>query len=80
LKVRVMYFASYRELAGVSEEVICMAEGLSVDYLVNVVEERHEPLSKAGRILVALNGEFTKPNSVLKDGDVVALFPPVSGG
>jgi molybdopterin synthase sulfur carrier subunit len=75
-----MYFASYRELTGVSEEEIRMAEGSSMCSLMNAVEERHEPLRDVGRKLIALNGDFAEPSSVLKDGDVVALFPPVSGG
>jgi molybdopterin converting factor small subunit len=31
-------------------------------------------------ILVAVNGSFAEPTRVLRKGDEVALFPPVSGG
>jgi len=32
------------------------------------------------RMLVAVNGEFSEQEAVLAEGDLVALFPPVSGG
>ena len=31
-------------------------------------------------MLVAVNGEFADPEAMLAEGDMVALFPPVSGG
>jgi molybdopterin converting factor small subunit len=30
--------------------------------------------------MVAVNEEYVDTNYILKDGDVVALIPPVSGG
>lgn len=35
--------------------------------------------SQAARILL-VNGVHAKPDEVLKDGDVVSVFPPVAGG
>ena len=34
----------------------------------------------AGRLVVAVNGEYVPMDHVLADGDEVALIPPVSGG
>jgi molybdopterin converting factor small subunit len=31
-------------------------------------------------VIIAVNGAYVDPNTLLEDGDVVALFPPVSGG
>ena len=31
-------------------------------------------------VLFALNSEFARPDSPVRDGDEVAFFPPVSGG
>jgi molybdopterin converting factor small subunit len=31
-------------------------------------------------VLLALNSEFARPGSIVRDGDEVAFFPPVSGG
>jgi molybdopterin synthase sulfur carrier subunit len=31
-------------------------------------------------ILVAINQEYVKPDTMVKSGDEVAFFPPVTGG
>jgi molybdopterin synthase catalytic subunit len=33
-----------------------------------------------GKIMIAVNQEFVKPDAVVNDGDEVALMPPFSGG
>jgi len=76
----VIYFASIRELTGLAEEEVELPEGSTVMALMETVKGLHEPLRGAGRVLVAVNGEFAEPGIALGEGDVVALFPPVSGG
>jgi len=80
----VIYFASIRELTGLAEEEVELPEGSTVGStvmaLMETVKGLHEPLRGAGRVLVAVNGEFAEPGIALGEGDVVALFPPVSGG
>lgn len=75
-----MYFASYRELTGLAEETVELPEGLMVEGLIEGVKSLHEHLRGMRHMLVALNGEFAEPAVKLREGDVVALFPPVSGG
>ena len=78
--MRVAYYASLREVTGRSEEDIRLPDASTVEALLGVVGGIHEPLRGVGRILVAVNGEFADPDTRLREGDVVALFPPVSGG
>lgn len=33
-----------------------------------------------GTVIVAVNKEFASKDQVIRDGDEIALFPPVSGG
>lgn len=75
-----MYFASYREITGLSEEGVKLPEGATVEVLMETVKSRHEHFRDVRRMLVAVNGEFAKLGTRLIEGDVVALFPPVSGG
>ena len=37
-------------------------------------------ITEKEQLLIAINGGFVDPNKIIKKGDVVALFPPVSGG
>jgi molybdopterin synthase sulfur carrier subunit len=76
MKIRVKYFASFREKTGKREEEIVCVPGTRLQSLVETLKDKY---GFGPRILISLNHEFGK-NEELHDGDVVALFPPVSGG
>jgi molybdopterin converting factor small subunit len=63
-----------------TEEEFHLSQGSEVKALMKVVKHRHEALRDVKRMLIAVNGEFAEPEDVLAEGDMVALFPPVSGG
>jgi len=81
MKLRVRYFASIREFTGLKEEQLDVPEGSTAEALKHRVQGLHDALkAQEENILVAVNGSFVEPKQVLKQGDEVALFPPVSGG
>jgi molybdopterin synthase sulfur carrier subunit len=95
LKVNVQFFAAVRELVGLREETLELPDGGTVRNLLDLLVERHgqglrnyihdpksDQLRRSLQILVgdkptsALNGLET----VLTDGCVLAIIPPVGGG
>ena len=80
MRLRLRYFASIRELVGVAEGEMELPEGSTVDDMLETVKKHHGRLRDVDRILVAVNGDYVYPGTRLANGDVVALFPPVSGG
>ena len=81
MRVRVLYFGVLKDVAGQGRAVMELEEGASVaDLLI-----QHRGLGMAAgsvwdSIAVAVNQEYARISDVLKDGDEVALLPPVSGG
>jgi molybdopterin synthase catalytic subunit/molybdopterin converting factor small subunit len=74
MPVRVRLFAGLRERAGWSEKEL---EGIArVGDVWPALELGDEP----GGLLYAVNREYAEPGQELRDGDEVALIPPVSGG
>lgn len=80
MRIKLRYFASIRELVGAVEGEIELPEGSNVEGMLETVKRYHGRLRDMDRILVAVNGEYVNPRTRLTDGDVAALFPPVSGG
>ena len=81
MRLRVRYFASIRELTGVKEEQLEVPEGTTAAAIKNRIQSLHEGLRpQEGNILVAVNGFFVEPSHILRQGDEIAFFPPVSGG
>ncbi|KAK9826854.1 hypothetical protein WJX81_008226 [Elliptochloris bilobata] len=83
MKVNVLFFARSREIAGVSETVLELKAGAtSQDLLESLLREY--PLLKeiTGSCVLALNQEYLAQDEAkaLRDGDEVAVIPPISGG
>jgi molybdopterin synthase sulfur carrier subunit len=77
MSIKVRYFASLKERIGRSEEDVAIAEPLSAEALWR---ECVPELPPPEQILVAINLEYAGWDSLVRDGDEVAFFPPVTGG
>jgi molybdopterin converting factor subunit 1 len=81
MQVRVLYFASLRDRAGVREEALAIPDESTVADLKQTLSERHRDLTPAlASALVSINREFALSAELLSEGDEIAIFPPVSGG
>ncbi|MGB2895676.1 MAG: molybdopterin converting factor subunit 1 [Anaerolineales bacterium] len=81
MTLRILYFATFRDLTGMREETISFIEGSQVKDLKSRLGKNHPELIKAfDSAIVAVNREFALDDHLLKEGDEVAIFPPVSGG
>ena len=81
MKVRVRFFAVYREHVGHQEIALDLPAGARVGDLAQEVLRRYPNLVPGGRSLaIAVNSQYADPKTPLAEGDEVALIPPVSGG
>jgi len=80
VRVRVKYFASFRDMTGKTEETLDVPEGVTVEGLREHVKGLYEKIARRDQVLVAVNGVFVPLRAVVREGDDVAFFPPVSGG
>lgn len=79
--IKVKLFALYRERAGFSEIPLELPEAATVRDALNELLKRAPALEGIlDRAFIAVNRRYVKPESPLKDGDELAVFPPVSGG
>jgi molybdopterin synthase sulfur carrier subunit len=83
--IHVRYFARFREQLGLAEEVIPRQPGIeTVVDLLCLLRERGgvwaATLAEGERVMTAVNQAVARRETPLRDGDEVALFPPVTGG
>ncbi len=74
MKVKVKLFASLRQF-GPDEQIADFPEGTTIDAVVQALK-----IPGTIRLLRVVNGEHRPDDHVLKDGDDLALFPPIAGG
>ena len=76
--VNVLLFAHLREQYG-EESLQINGAGQSLKDLKKTLTEKYK-LENLDQVMVAINEEFVNDDEVLREGDIVALIPPVSGG
>lgn len=84
--VRLVYLARLREALGRADESLQLPANLpaTVAGVIEALRARggafaHE-LAPGRAVRVAVNHATAKPGDAVRDGDEVALFPPVTGG
>jgi molybdopterin converting factor subunit 1 len=81
MRVTIKLFARLREVAGVGILERELTDGATVTDLLNSLYAEFPPMADlATRTIISVNREFVAPHSLLRDGDEIAIFPPVSGG
>jgi molybdopterin converting factor subunit 1 len=91
VRVKVLYFGMLKDRFGTAEEHVELPGEGSVGDLLGLLRGRtSNSLMSEGAggvdeqlwrsLAVAVNREYAQPSMVLREGDEVALMPPVSGG
>lgn len=81
MRVRVLFFGMLREAAGKSSEEIELPDGASLrDVLRRYESQMPRFRDSTASLAVAVNQQYTGPDTKLKANDEIALLPPVSGG
>jgi molybdopterin synthase catalytic subunit len=83
MRVRVLYFARSREVAGGAEEALDLPPGATTASLLADLSSRHAGLASVlASCVLAVNHEYVEAGEAvaLKDGDEIAIIPPLSGG
>lgn len=80
MRVRVKYFASFRDMTEKTEESLEVPEGITVEGLREHIKGLYVKMARREQVLVAVNGVFVPLETVVREGADVAFFPPVSGG
>lgn len=78
MNIKVRYFASMRDRMGRGDDAVSLAgDKVNIEDLWKKVSNGQ---SMPANTLIAVNQEYTDSKTLLKDGDEVAFFPPVTGG
>ncbi len=80
MTVTLRFFASYAESLGMSSLVLDLSDGATVADAVMTVGTMPGASQLPPSPLVAVNHAYAKQSQLLRDGDEIALIPPVAGG
>ena len=81
MNLNVLFFAAARDAVGADTVTVDVPEGSTVGELQQLMIQRTPPLEPWSQALLwAVNNCYAGCDQVLHASDVIACFPPVSGG
>jgi molybdopterin converting factor subunit 1 len=81
VKVRLLFFAVLRDIAGGDERELALEEGTTAREVWESLRRSYAKLAGyAQPPMVAINERYAAPDAILRDGDELAFIPPVAGG
>jgi molybdopterin synthase catalytic subunit len=81
MRIKVLFFAGLRERAGAGSTDLELPAGATVAMAIDRAQAATPRRWKTTTLLMtAVNEEYVTPSYELKEGDELALIPPVSGG
>lgn len=81
MRITIKLFATLRERAGVGEMSLDLPEGATVESAAAALVDRVPGIRDHARhVAYAVNCDYVDSSARLKDGDELAVIPPVSGG
>lgn len=78
MDVTVKYFANLRDKMGRADEKVALNGGPTT--VADLWRQLSGGEAMPANILIAVNMEYKDASTVIKAGDEVAFFPPVTGG
>jgi molybdopterin converting factor subunit 1 len=81
MELEIRLFATLKDRAGQNRISTTLPESATVQHMLHKIAADYPQLAEAlNTSLVAINHAFASTETVIHDGDEIAIFPPVSGG
>jgi len=78
--INVLYFAQVAEQIGTRQESWNLPAPMPAHEWMTQLQKRHPELGPSGRLQIAINQQHATLDDIIRPGDEVAIFEPVTGG
>ena len=80
MKIETLFFGITADLVATNNLEITISDNSSVNDFKMLLKEKYPQLENINSYAIAVNEEYAEDDLLLKESDVVAIIPPVSGG
>ena len=80
MTIKVLLFGISTDLVGSNALDLQLESSATVEGFKNEIQRQYPNLSELNSYAIAVNESYATDSTELKEGDTVAIIPPVSGG
>lgn len=81
MKIKIELFSVYREAIGEKEIEIEIKDDAKIKDIIQFLTKKYPSIRKfIGYAIFSINHEYADENRSVKEGDEIAIFPPIGGG
>ncbi len=81
MKVKVELFSVFRDAVGEKEIEFEINDDATIKDLLEAMAEKYPAIKKYIKFaVISKNYKWAKETEILKEGDIIAIFPPIGGG
>lgn len=80
MKITLLFFGITTDFTNTTQQDIEVATNTSVANFKLILKEMYPLLNNINSYAIAINETYANDTAILKENDVVAIIPPVSGG
>ena len=83
MRTKILFFAQLRELLGCDQIELDLSEAMDISALISLIIQTRpswQEYLQSSQLMCAVNQQLAGPDTLVKAGDEVAFFPPVTGG
>jgi molybdopterin converting factor subunit 1 len=80
MKITILFFGITADLIGKTEQELAFDNSITVGAFKLILKEKFPQLKNINSYAIAVNEIYAENAFIVKEGDVVAIIPPVSGG
>lgn len=80
MTISILAFGIAKEIVGTPSAALQVDDATTVGTIKARLGEQYPRLQLLTSFMIAVNGEYAVADTVIKQGDEIAIIPPVSGG
>ncbi|MGA9270542.1 MAG: molybdopterin converting factor subunit 1 [Lutimonas sp.] len=80
MELKLLFFGVSRDQTNKDEENLVIEGELTAGELKSILKDKYPKLEDIQSFAIAVNESYADDSLTLKEGDTIAIIPPVSGG
>ncbi len=80
MHIKMLFFGAVKDITSNNSIDLEVDKDVNIEALVDLLQQKFSGFPSIDNFTVAVNETYVEKDFVLRDNDIVAIIPPVSGG